>query len=101
VAASTSTSTIVSPVQLTSTLSVSSAPPTVISSTQYPSGSTIAVNLAISEAITSQDNDGFIPVEEPEAAQVVQAGTMQQKKRGRPRGSKDKQPRKRRTIDDR
>jgi hypothetical protein len=91
-----SVSTTVSPAQFTSTASISSATPTAISSTQYPSGSTAAVDLTTSEAITSQNNDGFIPVEEPEATQAVR--TTQQMKRGRPRGSRDKRPRKRRTI---
>jgi hypothetical protein len=89
-------STTVSPTQFTSTASVSSATPTVISFTQYPSGSITVVDLTTYEAITSQNNDGFIPVEEPAATQAV--CTTQQKKRGRLRGSRDKQPRKRRTI---
>jgi hypothetical protein len=58
-------------------------------------GNTIAVDLATSEAITSQNNE-FITVGDPEATQAVRA--TQQKKRGRPRGSRDKQPRKKRAI---
>jgi len=50
--------------------------------------------LTTSEAITTQNNDGFIPSEELEATQVTQA--TEPKKRGKPVGSKDKQPRKKR-----
>jgi hypothetical protein len=57
-----------------------------------PSGSTITVDLTTSVAITTQNNDGFIPIEELGATQVVQA--TQQEKPGKPVGSKDKQPRK-------
>jgi hypothetical protein len=52
-----------------------------------PSGSTITVDLTTSVAITTQNNDGFIPIEELEATQVVQA--TQQEKPGKPVGSKD------------
>ena len=58
------------------------------------SETTITVNLTASEAITTQNNDGFIPTEGLEAAQVAQA--TEPKKRGRPVGSKDRQPRKKR-----
>ena len=58
------------------------------------SETTITVNLTASEAITTQNNDGFIPTEELEVAQVAQA--TEPKKCGRPVGSKDKQPRKKR-----
>jgi len=43
-----------------------------------PSGSIITVDLTTSEAITTQNNDKFIPIEELEATQVIQA--TQQKK---------------------
>jgi hypothetical protein len=49
--------------------------------------------LTTSEAINTQSNDGFISIE-PEATQIAQA--TEPKKRGRPVGSKDKQPRKKR-----
>jgi len=48
--------------------------------------------LTTSAAITTQSNDGFNPVEEPKATQIAQA--TKPKKRGRPVGSKNKQPRK-------
>jgi len=52
-----------------------------------PSGSTITVDLTTSEAITAQNNNGFIPIEELEATQFVKATQVaqatQQKKRGK------------------
>jgi len=93
-----STSTVISSTQFTSTTKS-----TVIPSTQYLSGGTIMANLTTSNAvsnITAQKNSGFIPIEESDAMQIVQTTevtkTTQLKKRGRPPGSKDRQPRKKR-----
>ena len=55
--------------------------------------------MTTSEAITTQNNNGFIPIEELEAMHVAKATDAQAtepKKRGRPVGSKDRQPRKKR-----
>jgi hypothetical protein len=77
---------------VSSTQPASTAESTVIPSTQYPSGGIITANST--EAVTTHDNGEFIPTQELEARQVVQA--TQPKKRGRPFGSKDRQPRKKR-----
>lgn len=89
--------TVVSSTQFTST-----AKSTVIPSTQYLSGGIITTNLTTFKAvatITTQENGGFIPIEELEARQVVQTAEVtkatQPKKRGRPPGSKDHQLHKR------
>ena len=82
---------------------VSTSKSTVIPSTQYPFYSTVTANLTTSKGvatITTRENSGSIPIEELEARQIVQTTDVtkatQPKKRGRPPGSKDCQPRKKR-----